>query len=128
MLESGKPARLVEVSDEDAKAWKMLQLLTTKPVLYVCNVSEEEAAEGNEYSAKVAEMAAAQGNAHVIISAKIEEEISLLEEDEAEMFLFTCLFPVPVFNAPTNTTVEQKRETSVRVQGADHPHWLANSH
>ncbi|WP_170351748.1 MULTISPECIES: redox-regulated ATPase YchF [Ruegeria] len=87
MLENGKPARLVEVSDEDAKAWKMLQLLTTKPVLYVCNVSEEEAADGNEYSAKVAEMAAAQGNAHVIISAKIEEEISLLEEDEAQMFL-----------------------------------------
>ncbi|UWR07990.1 redox-regulated ATPase YchF [Ruegeria sp. B32] len=87
MLESGKPARLVEVSDEDAKAWKMLQLLTTKPVLYVCNVSEEDAAEGNEYSARVAEMAAAQGNAHVIISAKIEEEISLLEPEEAQMFL-----------------------------------------
>ena len=87
MLENSKPARLVEVSDEDVKAWRMLQLLTTKPVLYVCNVSEEEAAEGNEYSVKVAEMATAQGNAHIIISAKIEEEISLLEDDEAEMFL-----------------------------------------
>ena len=87
MLEDGKPARLVEVADEDLKAWKMLQLLTTKPVLYVCNVAEEEAAEGNAHSAAVAEMAAAQGNAHVIISAKIEEEISQLEPDEAEMFL-----------------------------------------
>ena len=86
-LEDGKPARVVEVDAEDAKAWKMLQLLTTKPVLYVCNVSEEEAAEGNDHSAAVAEMAAAQGNAHVIISARIEEEISQLEPEEAEEFL-----------------------------------------
>ena len=86
-LEDGKPARTVEVDAEDQKAWKMLQLLTTKPILYVCNVDEGNAAEGNEFSAKVAEMAAAEGNAHVIISAQIEEEISQLEADEAEMFL-----------------------------------------
>jgi hypothetical protein len=87
MLEDGKPARLVEVDADDLKAWKMLQLLTTKPVLYVCNVGESEAAEGNAHSAKVAEMAAAQGNSHVVISAQIEEEISQLEDDEAVMFL-----------------------------------------
>ncbi|MGB1209534.1 MAG: redox-regulated ATPase YchF [Paracoccaceae bacterium] len=86
-LETGQPARVVEIADEDAKAWKMLQLLTTKPVLYVCNVAEDEAAEGNAHSAAVAAMAAEQGNAHVIISAKIEEEISQLDPDEAEMFL-----------------------------------------
>lgn len=86
-LEAGKPARMVKVDEDDAKAWRMLQLLTTKPVLYVCNVGETESAEGNVHSAKVAEMAAAQGNAHVIISAQIEEEISQLEPDEAEMFL-----------------------------------------
>ncbi|UWR10475.1 redox-regulated ATPase YchF [Sulfitobacter mediterraneus] len=86
-LEAGNPARVVEVDEEDAKAWRMLQLLTTKPVLYVCNVGESEAANGNDFSAKVAEMAAAQGNAHVIISAQIEEEISQLEADEADMFL-----------------------------------------
>ncbi|MGR3503931.1 redox-regulated ATPase YchF [Pseudaestuariivita sp.] len=86
-LENGEPARTVEVDAEDAKQWKMLQLLTTKPVLYVCNVSEEEAGEGNAHSAAVAEMAAAQGNAHVIISARIEEEISQLDADEQEMFL-----------------------------------------
>ncbi|MFG6517823.1 redox-regulated ATPase YchF [Sulfitobacter sp. 1A13496] len=86
-LEDGKPARVVEVDEDDAKAWRMLQLLTTKPVLYVCNVGESEAAEGNEHSAKVAEMAAAQGNSHVVISAQIEEEISQLEAEEAEMFL-----------------------------------------
>jgi ribosome-binding ATPase len=86
-LEAGNPARVVEVDEEDAKAWRMLQLLTTKPVLYVCNVGESEAANGNDFSAKVAEMAAAQGNAHVIISAQIEEEISQLEAEEADMFL-----------------------------------------
>ncbi len=86
-LEEGKPARVVEVDDEDRKAWNMLQLLTTKPVLYVCNVAEDQAAEGNEHSAAVAAMAEAQGNSHVVISAKIEEEISQLEPDEAEMFL-----------------------------------------
>ncbi|WP_299963550.1 redox-regulated ATPase YchF [uncultured Roseobacter sp.] len=87
VLEQGQPARVVEVDEEDAKAWKMLQLLTTKPVLYVCNVGEAEAADGNAHATKVAEMAAAQGNSHVIISAQIEEEISQLDPDEAEMFL-----------------------------------------
>ncbi|AWI82824.1 redox-regulated ATPase YchF [Alloyangia pacifica] len=87
MLEQGKPARLVEVDAEDLKQWRMLQLLTSKPVLYVCNVDESEAATGNALSAKVAEMAAAQGNSHVVISAKIEEEISQLDAEEAEMFL-----------------------------------------
>ncbi|WP_300013160.1 redox-regulated ATPase YchF [uncultured Roseobacter sp.] len=86
-LEQGKPARVVEVDAEDLRAWKLLQLLTTKPVLYVCNVGEAEAAEGNAHAAKVAEMAAAEGNAHVVISAQIEEEISQLEPDEATMFL-----------------------------------------
>ncbi len=86
-LENGKPARTVEIEAEDAKAWRMLQLLTTKPVLYVCNVSEDDATEGNALSAKVAEMAAAEGNSHVVISARIEEEISQLEAEEAEMFL-----------------------------------------
>jgi hypothetical protein len=86
-LEEGKPARVVEVDDEDAKAWRMLQLLTSKPVLFVCNVDEGDAAEGNSLSAKVGEMAAAQGNSHVVISAKIEEEISQLDAEEAAEFL-----------------------------------------
>ncbi|MEO9895937.1 MAG: DUF933 domain-containing protein, partial [Paracoccaceae bacterium] len=86
-LENGNPARTVDVDEDDAKAWTMLQLLTTKPVLYVCNVAEDQAAEGNEHSQAVAKMAAAEGNSHVIISARIEEEISQLEDDEAVMFL-----------------------------------------
>lgn len=87
MLENGKPARTVEISEDDERAWKQLQLLTTKPVLYVCNVDESDAASGNDLSRRVAEMAAAQGNAHVIISARIEEEISQLDPEEAQMFL-----------------------------------------
>jgi ribosome-binding ATPase len=86
-LEQGKPARTVTVSEEERKSWRMLQLLTSKPVLYVCNVEESSAATGNALSAKVAEMAAAQGAAHVVISARIEEEISQLAPDEAAMFL-----------------------------------------
>lgn len=86
-LEAGQPARTVEVDAEDAKAWKMLQLLTTKPILYVCNVGEDEAAEGNEHSAAIAKMAAEQGAASVVISAKIEEEISQLDAEEQAMFL-----------------------------------------
>ncbi len=87
VLENGQPARTVDVDADDAKAWKMLQLLTTKPVLYVCNVAEDESANGNKHSEAVAKMAADQGNAHVIISARIEEEISQLDAEEAEMFL-----------------------------------------
>ncbi|MDQ2093005.1 redox-regulated ATPase YchF [Rhodalgimonas zhirmunskyi] len=86
-LEEGRPARVVEVDEDDEKAWKGLQLLTTKPVLYVCNVSEADAASGNAQSERVAEMAAKEGNATVVISAQIEEEISQLEPDEAAMFL-----------------------------------------
>ncbi|MCR4376955.1 MAG: redox-regulated ATPase YchF [Rhodospirillales bacterium] len=82
-LEEGKPARTVQVSPDDQKAFQMLQLLTSKPILYVCNVDEDSAATGNALSARVAEMAAAQGAGTVVISAKIEEEVSQLD-DEAE--------------------------------------------
>ena len=87
VLEAGQPARTVEVSDEDMKAWNMLQLLTTKPILYVCNVEEENAGSGNSQTERVAVMAAEQGAAYVVISAKIEEDIAQLDPDDAEMFL-----------------------------------------
>jgi GTP-binding protein YchF len=86
-LEAGRPARTVEVSADDRKAWDMLQLLTAKPVLFVCNVEEANASAGNSKSEAVAKMAAEQGAGTVVISAKIEEEISQLEAEEAEMFL-----------------------------------------
>ncbi|MCC0074987.1 MAG: redox-regulated ATPase YchF [Rhodobacter sp.] len=86
-LEDGKPARSVTVAEDDLKAWRMLQLLTSKPVLFVCNVEESAAAKGNSQSARVAEMAKAQGAGFVVISARIEEEISQLDDEEAAMFL-----------------------------------------
>jgi len=86
-LEEGRPARSLTIADDDRKAWDMLQLLTAKPVLYVCNVAEDEAAQGNALSSKVEEMARAQGAGHVVISARIEEEISQLDAEEAAMFL-----------------------------------------
>ena len=86
-IEAGRPARTVEIAADEKKNWDMLQLLSAKPVLYVCNVEEENAAEGNAHSARVAKMAAEQGAASVVISAAIEEEISQLAREEAEMFL-----------------------------------------
>ena len=86
-LESGKPARTVEISAEDAKNWSMLQLLTAKPVLFVCNVEEENAANGNAHSDAVAKMAAEQGAGCVVISAAIEEEVAQLDDEERAEFL-----------------------------------------
>ena len=86
-LENGRPARTLDIDDDDRKAWDMLQLLTAKPVLFVCNVEESSAATGNALSAKVAEMAEAQGAGHVVISAAIEEELSQLSDEEAAEYL-----------------------------------------
>jgi len=86
-LADGKPARSVEVPEEDARAWRLLQLLTSKPVLYVCNVEEGAAATGNAQSARVAELAAAEGAGGVVISAAIEEELAQLEDAERAEYL-----------------------------------------
>jgi len=86
-LEAGRPARSIEVAAEDQRSWRLLQLLTAKPVLYVCNVEEAAAAEGNPQSVRVAELAAAEGAAAVVISAAIEEEIAQLEAAERDEFL-----------------------------------------
>jgi len=86
-LEAGRPARTVPVAADEAKAWKMLQFLTAKPVLYVCNVEEASAATGNALSERVAAFAAEQGAAAVVISAKIEEEIAQLPDAERAEFL-----------------------------------------
>lgn len=81
---------MVEVAEDEKRVFKMLQLLTSKPILYVCNVEEDSAAEGNSLSARVAEMATAQGAGSVVISAKIEEEVAQLsDEEEKAEFLET---------------------------------------
>jgi hypothetical protein len=85
LLRAGKPARLAELSAEEAPAFRALQLLTQKPVLYVCNVEEAAAASGNAYSRRIEAKAQAEGAAVVVISAKIESEFAGLPvEDRAE--------------------------------------------
>ncbi len=89
LLQNGQPVRklLDGIASEDLAILNGLQLLTSKPVLYVCNVAEDQAATGNELSEAVAKMAADQGAGSVIISAAIEEEIAQLPEEEQGEFL-----------------------------------------
>jgi GTP-binding protein YchF len=88
LLRASKPARLTQPKDaEEAKALSRAQLLTAKPVLYVCNVDEGDAATGNALSERVAEKARAEGAVAVVISAAIEAEIATLPEEEREAFL-----------------------------------------
>src|SRR3954452_23909890 len=87
LLREGKPARLAELSTEEVDPFGQLGLLTAKPVLYVCNVDEASAADGNQYSAAVEEMAKRQGAGCVAISARIEEEVAQLPESERVEFL-----------------------------------------
>ncbi|MBS7668852.1 redox-regulated ATPase YchF [Croceicoccus gelatinilyticus] len=88
LLREGKPARLTEPQDdEEARVFAQAQLLTAKPVLYVCNVAEEDAADGNELSAKVFEKAAAEGAQAVVVSAAIESEIVAMEPEDRKEFL-----------------------------------------
>jgi ribosome-binding ATPase len=81
-LREGKAARTVKIAPEQLDTWRQLQLITAKPVLYVCNVEEASADKGNSLSAKVAAMAAKQGASSVVISAAIEAEIAQLPTDE----------------------------------------------
>jgi GTP-binding protein YchF len=88
LLQAGKPARLTEPKDEDeARALKNAQLLTTKPVLYVCNVEEASAATGNALSEAVAKMAASIGASAVVVSAAIEAEIATMEPTDRQEYL-----------------------------------------
>ncbi len=85
-LSEGRPARTA-IAPADAEAARRLQLLTSKPVLYVCNVEEAAAATGNAQSARVAELAAREGAATVIVSAAIEAEVAQLAEADRRDFL-----------------------------------------
>ena len=88
LLRDGKPARLYTPKDrEEAKRIRALQLLTTKPVMYVLNVEESAAATGNALSAKAAQMAKAKHAQSVVISAKIEAEMAGLSDAEKKEFL-----------------------------------------
>ena len=82
VLEEGKPARNTEIKEDEAQIFKQLQLITSKPVLYVCNVNEEDAATGNALTEKMGARAQVEGARHVVISAAIEAEIASLESEE----------------------------------------------
>ena len=97
-LNAGRPARVAKVSPEDDKAWRMLQLLTAKPALYVANVEEAAAGSGNALSRTVQERAAADGAKTVVISAKIESEIAMLDQAERGEFLETLGLEEPGLN------------------------------
>jgi hypothetical protein len=87
LLREGKPARLAERSQEEEPLFRSLGLLSSKPVLYVCNVEEASADKGNAFSDRVKEFAAKEGNRAVIVSAKIESEIAVLPAGEQKDYL-----------------------------------------
>ncbi|WP_309661629.1 redox-regulated ATPase YchF [Sphingomonas sp.] len=88
LLRASKPARLTKPKDvEEQRALDRAQLLTAKPVLYVCNVDESDAAQGNALSARVFKLATAEGAGAVVISAAIEAEIATLDEADRAAFL-----------------------------------------
>lgn len=97
-LNEGRPARRADVPKDAAKQWKMLQLLTSKPVLYIANVGEDDAASGNAYSEKVQAFAETEGAECVVISAQIESELAMLEEEEAGEFLESLGLEEPGLN------------------------------
>ena len=85
LLKAGKPARTLHVIAEDQPLFTQLQLLTSKPVLYVCNVNEDEATTGNNYTKQVQEFSAKEGSEVAVISAAIEAEVAQLENEEEKL-------------------------------------------
>jgi GTP-binding protein YchF len=98
VLREGQPARHVELAEDEKKAFKELNLLTSKPALYICNVDEDSAADGNEMTKKVEEYAKAQNARMVIISAEIESELSQLEDEEQKEYLESLGLEEPGLN------------------------------
>jgi len=97
-LTEGRPARAAQVPAEEEKGWRMLQLLTAKPTLYVCNVDEASADQGNAFSGEVAARASRDKAKSVVISAQIESEIALLDAGERAEFLETLGLVEPGLN------------------------------
>jgi hypothetical protein len=98
LLREGKPARRAELTPEEREPYRQLGLMTQKPVLYVCNVDEGSAANGNKYSARVEDMAKREGAGCVVISARIEEEVAQLPSAEREEFLASIGLEEPGLN------------------------------
>jgi len=97
-LREGRPARKADIPADRLQEYKNLQLITSKPVIYVCNVEESAADTGNSLSAKMQEKAAAEGAEAVIISARIEEELAKLDDAERLEYLETLGLSEPGLN------------------------------
>ena len=95
LLHEGKPARQAQLTPEEREPYRQLGLLTQKPVLYVCNVDEASAANGNDHSRRVAALAKQQGAGCIAISARIEEELTQLPAAERDEFLASLGLPEP---------------------------------
>ncbi len=98
LLREGRPARLAAIKPEERKAFDMLGLLSAKPVLYVCNVEEASAENGNAYSDEVKARAAEEGAGAVVVSAAIESEIALLPAEEQKDYLAAVGLEEPGLN------------------------------
>ncbi|RUZ11689.1 redox-regulated ATPase YchF, partial [Mesorhizobium sp. M7A.F.Ca.CA.001.09.1.1] len=100
LLQAGKPTRILlkDISAEDLRILQGLNLLTSHPVLYVCNVAEADAATGNEHTRAVEKMATAQGAGTVVISAAIEAEVAQLSDEEEMEFLSSLGLDEPGLN------------------------------
>ncbi len=98
LVSAGKPARLAKLTPEEERPYRQLQLLTAKPVVYVCNVDEASIG-GNELSRKVEARAKAEGAGCVVISAKIEAEVAALEPEERAYYLEHLGLKEPGLNA-----------------------------
>ncbi|MDX8514204.1 redox-regulated ATPase YchF [Mesorhizobium captivum] len=100
LLQAGKPTRFLlnGIAAEDLRILQGLNLLTSHPVLYVCNVAEADAATGNEHTQAVEKMAAAQGAGTVVISAAIEAEVAQLSDEEEMEFLASIGLDEPSLN------------------------------
>ncbi|MGV2980593.1 redox-regulated ATPase YchF [Camelimonas sp. ID_303_24] len=103
LLRDGKPARMLEVRPEEEFAFRQLGLLTSKPVLYVCNVEEASAENGNDHSAKVFARAKEEGARAVVVSAAIESEIAVLPEEEQKDYLEAIGLTEPGLNRVIRT-------------------------
>lgn len=97
-LRVGRPARTVDILADNEKQWKGLQLLTSKPILLVANVDEASASSGNDYSRLIESKARDQDAAVIVISAKIEAELALLEDDEQTEYLESLGLSEPGLN------------------------------
>ena len=85
-LESGKPARNYPASDDEKEILKTMFLLTAKPVIYAANVSEDEVSKENDYVLKVKEYAANEGSEVIVLSAKLEEDMADMSDEEKQIF------------------------------------------